>query len=147
MKYILPFIALFAVAGCCTKKFCEADTPKIFISLQENTGAWLRTKVYFVDRTTSAIVDSFIPSNILYVELSETTLGAQHELAAYDYIIATDSSSDLITDVSYTVQTQTIECNECIGSRGLQDIKVFQNFSYQHEGSTYGMNDTLFIYL
>ncbi len=116
MKTLMALLMLTIVSGCCTKKGCPTEIPEIKIHLIENTGAWLNTKVYSIDRT-------------------------------FDYIIQTDSSSDTISNIAYVVSENRVLCNKCAFGDDYQTVKNYSNFSYQHKGVTYSLNDTLFITL
>lgn len=134
---------LFILSACCTKQACLGD-PLPEITIQFNTRQTFT--LYLAEKNAFSIKDSI---NLQYkksIIISDYTFREKsNDIRDYSYIIKTQLTSDTISKVSYTVETETIECNECILGKDYQDISVYNNFRYQHKGLVHQGNDTLVI--
>lgn len=144
MKYLLPVLLLVLVAGCCNRKECVEASAPINIKLQGNSNLWQGAKLYTVNRTTNA-VDSATLYNLPLIAISEDLVDLPSGLGAYNYIVATSGRRDTISNIVYVYSQSTVKCGTCGGSGGDITVRHYNNFSYQHKGTSYGLNDTLVI--
>jgi|GEM_PF-5041691 len=147
MKYLVSVLLLLSISACCSKKYCIGNLPEIIIKLESVQTYNIDSKLYALNINTGMREDSitaFVYNR--YLSIKPNTFANDH-LDAYNYIIETEAGvTDTIKDISYQVNNETVECNQCFGGgHSLQSIVVYSNFKYTYAGNIYTAYNTLVI--